>query len=159
MGVYDHANMPVLASGMRIGVVVGRFNKHITTELLAGATKVLADAGVEDHHLTVIWVPGAFEIPIVAQRLAEHADVDAVIALGAVIRGDTPHFDYVCKAVTSGCARVALESGVPVIFGVITTDDEAQAHARIGGAHGHKGEEAAASAIEMIALLQSVPEA
>ncbi len=159
MGVYDHANMSVIASGMRIGIVVGRFNREITNALLDGAMRVLADAGVEEHNLMVAWVPGAFEIPVVAQRLAEHPDVDAVIALGAVIRGDTPHFEYVCQAVTGGCTTVALESGVPVIFGVLTTDNVEQAEARIGGVHGHKGEEAARSAIEMVALLQSVPEA
>ncbi len=159
MGTYDHANTRVIATGMRVAVVVGRFNRDITSALLDGATRVLADAGIEEHNLTVAWVPGAFEIPIVAQRFAEHPDVDVVIALGAIIRGDTPHFDYVCNAVTNGCTQVALETGVPVIFGVLTTDDEEQARARIGGIHGHKGEEAAASAIEMVALLQTVPEA
>ncbi|MGB2757666.1 MAG: 6,7-dimethyl-8-ribityllumazine synthase [Acidimicrobiia bacterium] len=144
---------------MRVAIVVGRFNREITAALLDGALKVLGDAGIEEHNVMVAWVPGAFEIPILAQRFAEHPDVDAVIALGAIIRGDTPHFDYVCNAVTSGCTQVALETGVPVIFGVLTTDNEEQARARIGGEHGHKGEEAALSAIEMVALLQTVPEA
>jgi 6,7-dimethyl-8-ribityllumazine synthase len=143
------------ASGLRLAVAVGRFNLHVTGPLLDGAMKVLAEHGVADP--TVVWVPGAFELPLAAQRLA--VDHDAVVALGAVIRGDTPHFDFVAGETAAGLMRVGLDSGVPVVFGVLTTDSLAQAEDRIGGSAGHKGEEAALTAIEMAALLTRLPPA
>jgi 6,7-dimethyl-8-ribityllumazine synthase len=141
------------ASGLRIAVAVGRFNLAITGPLLEGARRVLSGHGVVDP--TVVWVPGAFELPLAAQRLTR--DHDAVVALGAVIRGDTPHFDFVAGETAAGLMRVGLDSGVPVVFGVLTTDTLAQAEARIGGSAGHKGEEAASTAIEMAALLAQLP--
>jgi 6,7-dimethyl-8-ribityllumazine synthase len=141
------------ASGLRIAIAVGRFNLHITGPLLDGARRVLRDHGVVDP--TIVWVPGAFELPLAAQRLA--TTHDAVVALGAVIRGDTPHFDFVAGETAAGLMRVGLDSGIPVVFGVLTTDSLEQAEARIGGAVGHKGEEAALTAIEMAALLAQLP--
>jgi 6,7-dimethyl-8-ribityllumazine synthase len=153
MGEYAAPTDDLDASGLRIAVAVGRFNEHITGPLLDGARRVLAAHGVADP--TVVWVPGAFELPLVAQRLA--GDHDAVIALGAVIRGDTPHFDFVAGDAAAGLMRVGLDSGIPVVFGVLTTDTLEQAEARIGGDVGHKGEEAALTAIEMAALLTRLP--
>lgn len=154
MGRYVGAEGPVDGTGMRIGIVNGRFNDHITTLLLAGARTALADAGVADDDVTEVWVPGAFEIPLVAQQLAWSGDVDAVVCLGAVIRGDTPHFDFVAGECASGLTRVALDTGIPVIFGVLTVDTLAQALDRAGGTEGHKGAEAATTAVEMVDLLR-----
>jgi 6,7-dimethyl-8-ribityllumazine synthase len=141
------------ASGLRIAIAVGRFNHSITCALLDGARRVLGAHGVADP--TVVWVPGAFELPLAAQRLV--VDHDAVVALGAVIRGDTPHFEYVAGEAAAGLMRVGLDSGRPVVFGVLTTDTTEQARARIGGTEGHKGEEAALTAIEMAELLRRLP--
>ena len=139
---------------MRIAIVAGRFNDHVTKPLLDGALDTLHDLGLDD--VPVYWVPGAFEIPLVAQRLAPSA-VDAVICLGAVIRGDTPHFDYVAGECAAGIRRVALDTGVPVVFGVLTTDDLDQAMARTRRReHGHKGSEAARTAVEMVSLLRQL---
>lgn len=143
------------ATGMRIAIAVARYNDDLTGQLLAGARKRLRQSGADQ--VTVAWVPGAFELPLVAQRLARSGAVDAVICLGAVIRGDTAHFEYVAGECARGIARVGLDTGVPVIFGVLTTEDRAQALARVGGAQGHKGEEAAATAIEMVSLLRELP--
>jgi 6,7-dimethyl-8-ribityllumazine synthase len=140
---------------MRIAVVAGRFNDHVTTPLLEGALATLAQAGLDD--VPVHWVPGAFEIPLIAQRLATAGGCDAVICLGAVIRGDTPHFDYVAGECAAGIMRVALDTGVPIVFGVLTVDDLDQALARCGGAVGNKGEESAATAVEMVSLLRQIP--
>jgi 6,7-dimethyl-8-ribityllumazine synthase len=145
------------ARGMRFAVVAGRFNRDITEALLAGARRVLGDRGAAETDVEVVWVPGAFEIPLVAMRFAASGTVDAVLCLGAVIRGDTPHFDYVAGECAAGVQRVALDTGVPTIFGVLTTDDHRQAVERIGGSEGHKGEEAALTAIEMVALLRELP--
>ena len=153
MGEYAAPPDDLDASGLRIAVAVGRFNLSITGPLLEGARRVLSGHGVADP--TIVWVPGAFELPLAAQRLARSHD--AVIALGAVIRGDTPHFDFVAGETAAGLMRVGLDSGTPVVFGVLTTDTLAQAEARIGGAVGHKGEEAASTAIEMAALLAQLP--
>jgi 6,7-dimethyl-8-ribityllumazine synthase len=153
VGEYAAPTDDLDASGLRIAIAVGRFNLAITAPLLDGARRVLRDHGVADP--TIVWVPGAFELPLAAQRLA--ADHDAVVALGAVIRGDTPHFDFVAGQTAAGLMRVGLDSGVPVVFGVLTTDSLEQAEARIGGAVGHKGEEAALTAIEMAALLAQLP--
>jgi 6,7-dimethyl-8-ribityllumazine synthase len=156
MGRYSIADEPLDAHGMRFGIVVARYNRDITEKLLDGAERALRDAGANEEHFTVVWVPGAFEVPLVAKQLAHGRHVDAVICLGAVIRGDTPHFEYVAGECAAGIMKTALETDVPIVFGVLTTDDLDQAHARVGGAAGHKGEEAAAAAIEMVALLRKL---
>lgn len=145
------------ASGMRMAIVAGRFNETITRALLDGALDCLRRHGIDDAGISVAWVPGAFEIPVTAKRLAASGEVDAVICLGAVIRGDTPHFDHVAGQVASGVTRAALDTGVPVIFGVLTTDTVEQAMSRAGGKLGNKGFEAAMAAIEMADLLRQLP--
>ena len=159
MGEYAPPGDPVDASGMRIAVVAGRFNAPVTEPLLDGALATLAAHGLDPDSVPVCWVPGAFEIPLTAKRLAASGTVDAVICLGAVIRGDTAHFEYVAGPCASGIAQAALETGVPIAFGVLTTNDEDQALARAGGAAGNKGAEAAATAVEMVALLRNLPPA
>jgi len=154
MGEYTQYEGALDATGMRIAVVAGRFNDHITTPLLDGALATLAKAGLDD--VPVHWVPGAFEIPLVAQRLAASGGCDAVVCLGAVIRGDTPHFDYVAGECAAGIMRVSLDTGVPVVFGVLTVDDLDQALARCGGEVGNKGCESAATAVEMVSLLRQI---
>lgn len=144
-------------TGLRVGVVVARFNEVVTTALLDGAVQALTHAGVADDDVTVVWVPGAFEIATVARRLAL-ADVDAVVCLGAVIRGETAHFDLVANEAARGVAEVTRETGVACIFEVLATEDLAQAQARAGGAHGNKGREAALAAIEMARILRALPE-
>lgn len=131
-------------------IIVSRFNETITNQLKAGALARLKEQGYTDHQIHVIDVPGAVEIPYAAQVLARRKSFDAIICLGAVIRGETSHYDYVCDQVSQGCQRVMLDENIPVIFGVLTTENEAQAQARCGGAHGHKGRDAADCAIEMI---------
>jgi 6,7-dimethyl-8-ribityllumazine synthase len=155
MGSYSEYEGSLDATGMRIAIVAGRFNDHVTKPLLEGATDTLRDLGLPG--VPVHWVPGAFEIPLVAQRLARSGGFDAVICIGAVIRGDTPHFDFVAGECAAGVARVALDTGVPCIFGVLTTDDLDQAMARAGGAEGNKGAEAARTAVEMVDLLRVLP--
>ncbi len=142
------------ASGMRFALAVARFNADITEPLLDGARRTLDKYGATD--IDVVRVPGAFELPLIAQALASAGRADAVICIGAVVRGDTPHFEYVAGECASGIARVALDTGLPVIFGVLTVDTREQALERIGGKEGHKGEEAAATAIEMVALLRAI---
>jgi len=144
-------------TGLRVAVVAARFNEVVTAALVQGAVDGLRHLGVADEAITVAWVPGAFEIPLVAQRLATTGDCDAVICLGAVIRGDTPHFDYVAGECAAGIMRVSLDTGVPVVFGVLTVDDLDQALARCGGSVGNKGEESAATAVEMVNLLRQIP--
>jgi len=139
-------------SGLRVAVVVARFNHLVCARLLEGCTGALRARGVAEDAIHVAWVPGAFEIPLAARRLAASGRYDAVVTLGAVIRGGTPHFDYVCRAVTDGVREAARDTGVPVIFGVLTTDDLEQALARAGGGEGNKGEEMAAAAVEMAHL-------
>lgn len=134
----------------KIGIIAARFNLEIVDKLLAGAKESLQENNICDSHITVTRVPGAFEIPIMAQKLAPR--VTAIIALAAVIRGDTPHFDYVCSECASGVSRVSLDEGIPIIFGVLTTDNWEQAMQRAGGEHGNKGTEAALAAMEMITL-------
>jgi 6,7-dimethyl-8-ribityllumazine synthase len=155
MGEYAAPTDDLDASGLRIAIAVGRFNLTITGPLLDGAHRVLTEHGVVDP--TIVWVPGAFELPLAAQRLA--GTHDAVIAIGAVMRGDTPHFEFVAGETASGLMRVGLDTGIPVVFGVLTVDSLEQAEARIGGAVGHKGEEAAITAIEMAALMAQLPPA
>ena len=143
--------------GRRIAVVAARFNEVITGRLLQGALDGLRSFGVADDDVDVAWVPGAFEIPLVAGRLASSHDYDAVICLGAVIRGDTAHFELVAAETARGIMDVTRATGVPVIFEVLATEDLAQAEARAGGAHGNKGWEAARAALEMAALLDVMP--
>jgi 6,7-dimethyl-8-ribityllumazine synthase len=142
------------ATGMRIGIVVSRFNDIISTRLLEGAVAALKERGVEDGDIDVAWVPGAFEIPIAARELATHGGVDAVVCLGAVIRGGTAHFEYVAGEAAQGIASVHATTGVPATFGVLTVDTIEQATDRAGGKHGNKGAEAADTAIEMVSLLR-----
>jgi 6,7-dimethyl-8-ribityllumazine synthase len=137
----------------KIGIVTARFNSEITERLESGAFERLIELGLKSEQIVRVRVPGAVEIPLAAQRLIER-ECDAVIALGAVIQGDTKHFDYVCQAVERGCTQVMLETKKPVIFGVLTTDNEKQAEERVGGSHGHKGRDAADCAVEMINLLE-----
>jgi len=140
------------ASELRFGIVVSRFNHVVSLRLLEGCTAELERRGCSESDIHVAWVPGAFEIPQTARILALTERYDALVALGAVIRGGTPHFDYVCRAVTDGVREVVRDTGVPVALGVLTTDDVEQALARTGGAEGNKGEEAALAAVEMARL-------
>jgi 6,7-dimethyl-8-ribityllumazine synthase len=156
MGEYAPAEADLDAAGMCLAVVAGRFNEHITSRLVEGASSTLAARGVSEA-VPVYWVPGAFEIPLVAKRLAASGTVDAIICLGAVVRGETAHFEYVAGPCASGVAAAALETGIPIVFGVLTTDDEVQALDRAGGPEGNKGSEAALTAIEMVRLLRSLP--
>ncbi len=137
---------------IKIAVVVSRFNEPVTEKLLAGALERLAQKGVTSQQIKIQWVPGAVEIPLIAQRFAQTGEYDAVICLGAVIRGETAHFDYVCQQVALGCQQVALQCDLPIIFGVLTTDNAEQAYDRLGGAHGHKGYDAADTALEMASI-------
>jgi 6,7-dimethyl-8-ribityllumazine synthase len=142
----------VVPKGARFGIVASRFNHFIVDRLVEGALDALARHGGEDANVTVIRVPGAWEIPVVVQRLAKARKVDAIIALAAVIRGSTPHFDYVAGEVSKGCASVSMQTGLPVSFGVLTTDTIEQAIERAGTKAGNKGWDAAQSAIEMVSL-------
>ena len=142
--------------GLRFAIVVSRFNEFIGSKLLSGALDCLTRHGADSANVDVAWVPGAFEIPLIAQRLAGTKRYDAVICLGAVIRGSTPHFDYVSGEVAKGVAKVQLDTGVPVIFGVLTTDTIEQAVERAGTKAGNKGWDAAVSALEMAHLLKSL---
>jgi 6,7-dimethyl-8-ribityllumazine synthase len=155
MGEYSATEGDLDATGMRFAIVVARFNQDITEQLLEGAERILQKQGAAD--VKVVWVPGAFEAPLVAKRFAGSGTVDAVICLGAVIRGETAHFEYVAGETAAGITRAALDTGVPVIFGVLTVDDRDQARDRLGGKEGHKGEEAALTAIEMASLLRGLP--
>ena len=146
----------LLAKGMRVAIVVARFNEFITTKLLGGAEDTLLRHGCEDANITVVWVPGAFEIPFAAKKLAESKKYDAIICLGAVIRGATSHYDYVCAEVSKGVALVNMETGVPCAFGVLTTENIEQAVERAGTKAGNKGSDAAATAIEMVNLAKQL---
>jgi 6,7-dimethyl-8-ribityllumazine synthase len=153
MGKIFEGNL--VGTGLRIGIVVGRFNEFITSRLLSGAEDALKRHGVSEENIDVAWVPGAFEIPMLAQKMAKSNKYDAVITLGTVIRGSTPHFDYVCNETAKGVAATALSTGLPVIFGVLTTDSIEQAIERAGTKAGNKGWESAVSAIEMANLYRS----
>ncbi len=144
------------AVGLRVAIVVARFNHLITVRMLDGCVGELVARGARPDDLHVAWVPGAFEIPQAARTLAASGRYDAVVTLGVVIRGGTPHFDYVCRAVTDGVREIIRDTNVPVGFGILTTDDNAQALARAGGEHGNKGAEAALAAIEMAHLVKSL---
>jgi 6,7-dimethyl-8-ribityllumazine synthase len=145
------------ASKLRVACLVSRFNDFVTEKLLEGARAAFAAHGGDEARLDVAQVPGAFELPVAAMQLAKSGRYDAIVALGAVIRGETPHFEYVSAAASDGLSRVALETGLPVGFGLLTTDDTEQAEARAGGEAGNKGAEAMLSAIEMANLLKSLP--
>ncbi len=138
--------------GLKVGIVVSRFNEFFSSKLLSGALDSLKRHGVEEENIQVCWVPGGFEIPLAAQTMAAKKEIQGVICLGAIIRGNTPHFEYVSNEVAKGVARVGLDSGKPVIFGVITTDSIEQAIERSGSKAGNKGWEAAVTALEMINL-------
>jgi 6,7-dimethyl-8-ribityllumazine synthase len=142
----------LVSKGKRYALVVSRFNEFITAKLLSGAIDCLKRHGATDDEIEVVWVPGSFEIPPICKRLAESGRCNAVIALGAVIRGATPHFDYIANEVAKGVAQIALASAVPVVFGVLTTDTIEQAVERAGTKAGNKGADAAASAVELVNL-------
>ncbi|TVX92842.1 6,7-dimethyl-8-ribityllumazine synthase [Paenibacillus agilis] len=146
----------LISEGLKYGVVAGRFNEFIVSKLVSGALDALKRHGVQDDEIDIAWVPGAFEIPLITQKLAESGKYDAIITLGAVIRGSTPHFDYVCNEVAKGVAQIGLKTGVPTIFGVLTTDSIEQAIERAGTKAGNKGWEAAATAIEMANLTKQL---
>jgi len=146
----------LVAKGLKFGIVASRFNEFITTKLIEGAIDALKRHGAAEDAVDLAWVPGAFEIPLVAQKLAQSGKYDAVICLGAVIRGSTPHFDYVAAEASKGIAHVMLATGVPVIFGVLTTDTIEQAIERAGTKAGNKGFDAAVSAIEMASLMKNL---
>jgi 6,7-dimethyl-8-ribityllumazine synthase len=144
------------ASGKKYGIIVARFNDFITDRLTGGAVDVLVRHGADDNDIEIIKVPGAFEIPLIAKKIAQQNKYDAVICLGSVIRGATPHFEYVSSEAAKGIAMVSLETGVPVVFGVLTTDTIEQAIERAGSKAGNKGAEAAMSAIEMVNLVREL---
>ena len=146
----------VVAEGMKVGIVVARFNEFITSKLLSGAIDGLVRHDVNEDDVDVAWVPGAFEIPLVASKMAKSRKYDAVICLGAVIRGSTSHYDYVCNEVSKGIAAVSMEYDIPVMFGVITTENIEQAIERSGSKAGNKGYECALGAIEMVNLIRKI---
>ena len=146
----------VAKENVKIGIVCARFNEFITSKLLGGAMDGLLRHGVKDENVDVAWVPGAFEIPVVAKRMAEGGKYDAILCLGAVIKGSTDHYDYVCAEVSKGIATVSLQTGLPVMFGVLTTDNIEQAIERAGTKAGNKGYDVALSAIEMINLFGNI---
>lgn len=146
----------LVAEGIKVGIVVGRFNEFIGSKLLGGAVDGLVRHGVDEDDITVAWVPGAFEIPLIAKKMAATEKYDAIICLGAVIRGATSHYDYVCNEVSKGIASVSLESGIPVLFGVVTTDNIEQAIERAGTKAGNKGYDCALSAVEMVNLIRNI---
>jgi 6,7-dimethyl-8-ribityllumazine synthase len=154
VGEYAAPAETIDGRGMRVAIVVSRFNEDITGALLDGARRELRARNVIDDDVVVAWVPGAFELPLVAKHLAVSGSCDGVVCLGAVIRGDTPHFDFVAGEAARGLQEAALATGVPIVFGVLTTDTREQALDRVGGSEGHKGEEAAATVLEMIELLR-----
>ena len=146
----------LVAENIKVGVVAARFNDFIVSKLVGGCEDTLLRHGVQAEDISVAWVPGAFEIPLIASKMARSGKYDAVIALGAVIRGNTSHYDYVCSEVSKGIAAVALESGIPVMFGVLTTDTIEQAIERAGTKAGNKGAECAQGAIEMVNLIRAL---
>lgn len=146
----------LVAKEVNVGIIVGRFNEFIGGKLLSGALDGLKRHGVNDDEITIAWVPGAFEIPFMAKKMVMSQKYDAVICLGAVIRGSTSHYDYVCAEVSKGISSVGLESGIPVIFGVLTTENIEQAIERAGTKAGNKGYDSAVTAIEMINLMKEI---
>ncbi|MGI6008213.1 MAG: 6,7-dimethyl-8-ribityllumazine synthase [Ruminococcus sp.] len=146
----------VIGQDMKIGIVAARFNEFIVSKLLSGAVDGLVRHGVNEEDITAAWVPGAFEIPLMAEKMAQSGKYDAIICVGAVIRGATSHYDYVCNEVSKGIAQVGLQSGIPVLFGVVTTENIEQAIERAGTKAGNKGYDCALSAIEMVNLMRQV---
>ena len=146
----------VAPAGMKFGIIATRFNEIIVNKLLGGAVDGLVRHGVEDKNITAVWVPGAFEIPVIADKMAASGKYDAVIAVGAVIRGSTTHYDYVCAEVSKGIAQASMKNGVPVMFGVITTENIEQAIERAGSKAGNKGYDCAVGAIEMVNLIKQL---
>lgn len=146
----------VIGKGLKIGIVAARFNEFIVSKLISGALDALERHGVDEADVELAWVPGAFEIPVIAKKMAMTGRYDAVLCLGAVIRGSTSHYDYVCAEVSKGIAAVGLESGRPVLFGVLTTDNIEQAIERAGTKAGNKGYDVACSAIEMANLMKQI---
>lgn len=146
----------LIGSKGKFGIVVGRFNEFIGSKLLSGAMDGLVRHGVDENNVTVAWVPGAFEIPLIAKKMAKSGKYDAVICLGAVIKGSTTHYDHVCAEVSKGIAQAAMETEVPVLFGVLTTDNIEQAIERAGTKAGNKGYDVALSAIEMVNLISQI---
>jgi 6,7-dimethyl-8-ribityllumazine synthase len=146
----------LVGTGLKVGIVAGRFNDFISDKLVSGAQDAFKRHGVSEDDVDIAWVPGAFEIPLIAKKMADSGNYDAVITLGAVIRGSTPHFDYVCNEAAKGVAQASMTSGVPVIFGVLTVDSIEQAIERAGTKAGNKGWEAAVSAIEMANLTRQL---
>jgi len=146
----------LIVKGKKFGIVVSRFNDFISKRLVEGAVDTLLRHGAKDNEIEIVWVPGSFEIPLVASRLAKSKKFDAIICLGAVIRGSTPHFEYVAGEAAKGAAKVSLDTGLPVIFGVITAENLEQAIERAGTKDGNKGRDAALSAIEMANLLENI---
>ncbi|MDY4835181.1 MAG: 6,7-dimethyl-8-ribityllumazine synthase [Frisingicoccus sp.] len=146
----------LIAEGLKVGIVVARFNEFIGSKLLGGAIDGLVRHGMNEDEIEVVWVPGAFEIPVMAQKMAQSKKYDAIICLGAVIKGSTSHYDYVCAEVSKGIASVSLQFGLPVMFGVLTTDNIEQAIERAGTKAGNKGYDCALSAIEMANLFRQM---
>ena len=146
----------VAPQGMKVGIIASRFNEIITNKLLGGAVDGLVRHGVEESNVTAAWVPGAFEIPVIAEKMAASKKYDAIICVGAVIRGSTTHYDYVCNEVSKGISQVSMKTGVPVLFGVITTENIEQAIERAGSKAGNKGYDCALSAIEMVNLIKQL---
>ena len=146
----------IAREGMKVGIVASRFNEIIVNKLLGGAVDGLVRHGVEDRNITAVWVPGAFEIPTAAQRMAASGKYDAVICVGAVIRGEPSHYDFVCNEVSKGIAQVSMTTGVPTLFGIVTTENIEQAIARAGAHTGNKGYDCALSAIEMVNVLGQI---
>ena len=146
----------LVSEDMKVGIIAARFNEFITSKLLSGALDTLTRHEVKEENIQVAWVPGAFEIPLIASKMAESGKYDAVICLGAVIRGSTSHYDYVCNEVSKGIASVSLKSGIPVMFGVLTTENIEQAIERAGSKAGNKGSECAQGAIEMVNLIREI---
>jgi 6,7-dimethyl-8-ribityllumazine synthase len=146
----------LVSEGLKYGIVVGRFNEFITSKLLSGALDALKRHGAQENEVDVAWVPGAFEIPLIAQKMAESGKYDAIITLGTVIRGSTTHYDYVCNEVAKGVSAINLKTGVPTIFGVVTTENIEQAVERAGTKAGNKGWDSAMAAIEMANLTKSL---
>ncbi len=143
-------------SSIYVAIIVSRFNEEVTHALLAGALQRLNELDIAEDHITILHVPGAVEIPLAAQRLAQTGAYETIIGLGAVIRGETTHYDYVCEQASQGCQHVMLKYDLPVVFGVLTTEDKHQAMERVGGKKGHKGRDAVDTAIEMVSVLRQI---
>ena len=156
MGINVVEGKLVAKEGMKVGIIASRFNEFIVSKLLSGAIDGLVRHGVEEKNITATWVPGAYEIPLIASKMAKSRKYDAIICVGAVIRGSTSHYDYVCNEVSKGIATVSLENDMPVLFGVVTTDNIEQAIERAGTKAGNKGYDCAVSAIEMVNLIREL---